>query len=59
MSAKETPPGECPQCWYHAHVLHNIWSSGYVPSQGDCQQCIACKAAGHPNLVPKTKSSWW
>lgn len=34
------PPRECPQCWHHAHVVHNFWSAGYVPSKGDCKQCV-------------------
>ncbi|MFH8405522.1 pRL2-8 [Streptomyces sp. NPDC018019] len=56
---KIIPPGECPQCYHHGNCLHNPWSSDCEPSKGDCQQCIACKAAGHPNLVPKTESTWW
>lgn len=59
MANRETPPGECRQCWHHAYVLHNIWSDGYVPSEGDCQACIACAANGHSGkIVPKKESSW-
>lgn len=59
MRQNEAPPGQCRQCWHHAHVLHNIWSSGYVPSKGDCQECITCAASDHSGkIVPKKESSW-
>lgn len=45
------PKGECKQCWHHAHVLHNPWSTGYKPSTGDCIECITCKATGHAGKI--------
>lgn len=54
-----TPPGECPQCWYHANVLHNFWSSGYVPTKGDCRPCLDHLHNGCPSRVPKKESNWW
>ncbi|GAA0501387.1 pRL2-8 [Streptomyces olivaceiscleroticus] len=46
-----TPPGQCPQCWAHGHdpTIH-----AQLPAHAKvCQACIDCKAAGHPNLIPK------
>jgi hypothetical protein len=51
-----TPPGQCPQCWAHAHDKSH---HSHLKWNEDCQQCIDCKAAGHPNLIPKKESSWW
>ncbi len=51
----ETPPGECPQCWHHAHVLHNIWSSGYQPTKGDCEACLDHMRNGCPDVVAKSR----
>lgn len=58
MEHKEAPPGECPQCWHHGHVLHNFWSSGYRPSQEDCTPCLDHMVNGCPYITPK-KSTWW
>ena len=59
MPAPPCPPGECSQCWHHAHVLHNFWSSGYVPSKGDCGPCLNHMRNGCPTLTPKKESIWW
>lgn len=55
MGTRQAPPGECPQCWRHAHdkAIHRR----LAPRQ-DCPQCVDHMINGHPNLVPK-KSSWW
>ncbi|RFU83274.1 pRL2-8 [Streptomyces triticagri] len=48
-----TPPGECPQCWHHAHdrTVHK-------GMRGDCPQCVDHMLNGCPNRVPK-RSRWW
>jgi hypothetical protein len=51
----ETPPGECPQCWQHAHDPN---AHRHLGPREDCQACIACKTAGHPGTIPK-QSRWW
>lgn len=57
MAPRETPPGECRQCWPHAHDkshhAHLKWNE-------DCQACISCKANGHAGkIVPKPEGSWF
>jgi len=54
MAAAETPPGECPQCWRHAHDR-----SIHRHLRGDCPQCVDHMLNGHPALVPKKPSRWW
>ncbi|MDF2269211.1 pRL2-8 [Streptomyces coacervatus] len=56
MAARETPPGECPQCWQHAHdrSIHRR-----LKPREDCQPCLDHMHNGCPYLVPKKKSSWW
>ncbi|MFF8430885.1 pRL2-8 [Streptomyces sp. NPDC016566] len=56
MAAKETPPGECPQCWQHAHdrSIHRR-----LRPREDCQPCLDHMRNGCPYLVPKRKPSWW
>ena len=55
MAHRETPPGECPQCWQHAHDprIHRK-----LKPREDCPQCVDHMVNGHPNLVPTT-SRWW
>ncbi|WP_260460585.1 pRL2-8 [Streptomyces sp. WAC04114] len=55
MPGKDTPPGECPQCWQHAHDrrVHRK----FKPRE-DCPQCVDHMVNGCPCLVPK-KSRWW
>ncbi|MEU8488437.1 pRL2-8 [Streptomyces sp. NPDC048641] len=52
--ATNTPPGECPQCWQHAHnrAIHRN------QPRGDCPQCVDHMLNGCPNKVPKKKSFW-
>ncbi|MFJ4423340.1 pRL2-8 [Streptomyces bobili] len=52
--AGQTPPGECPQCWQHAHDRNA--HRGLKPRE-DCPQCVDHMVNGHPNLVPKSR--WW
>ncbi|WP_411757172.1 pRL2-8 [Streptomyces venezuelae] len=55
MAAKPAPPGECPQCWAHAHD-----KSIHKALKGEqCQPCLDHMNNGHPVLVPKKPSSWW
>lgn len=51
-----TPPGECPQCWLHAHdkSIHRRLGPGQ-----DCLPCLDHAHNGCPNVTPKKKSSWW
>ncbi|MER6747379.1 pRL2-8 [Streptomyces fungicidicus] len=55
MSARQTSPGECPQCWQHAHDrrIHRT-----LKPREDCPQCVDHMVNGCPNLTPK-KSRWW
>ncbi|MFI9566507.1 pRL2-8 [Streptomyces rishiriensis] len=55
MAATPTPPGECPQCWQHAHdrSVHRR-----LRPREDCPQCVDHMRNGHPYLVPKP-SRWW
>jgi hypothetical protein len=52
----DTPPGECPQCWQHAHdpSIHRKQDQSK-----DCPQCVDHMVNGCPYIVPKPKSSWW
>ncbi|MFJ5150678.1 pRL2-8 [Streptomyces sp. NPDC088353] len=54
MPSKDTPPGECPQCWQHAHDrrVHRKLK----PREA---QCVDHMVNGCPTIVPKRKSSWW
>ncbi|MEV5487552.1 pRL2-8 [Streptomyces bobili] len=56
VSARTTPPGECPQCWQHAHdrSIHRK-----LKPREDCPQCVDHMVNGHPHLVPKKESRWW
>ncbi|MFI2617604.1 pRL2-8 [Streptomyces sp. NPDC018584] len=56
MAAKPAPPGECPQCWQHAHdkSIHRR-----LKPREDCPQCVDHMVNGHPTLVPKKPSRWW
>jgi hypothetical protein len=56
MAAKPTPPGECPQCWQHAHD-RSIHRS--LPRGENCGPCVDHMVNGCPNPVPKKKRSWW
>lgn len=52
MAPKPTPPGECPQCWAHAHdkSIHRALKPGE-----DCQACLSHMRGGCPSIVPKPK----
>ncbi|MEU5888045.1 pRL2-8 [Streptomyces sp. NPDC047461] len=56
MAVRETPPGECPQCWQHANdrSIHRR-----LKPREDCPQCVDHLRNGHPYLVPKKASKWW
>jgi hypothetical protein len=57
MAVRPCPPGECRQCWRHAHdpSIHRSQDQGQ-----DCAQCVDHMNNGHGNqLVPKKESSWW
>ncbi|MGW2518704.1 pRL2-8 [Streptomyces sp. NPDC001617] len=56
VAVKEAPPGECPQCWQHAHdrSIHRR-----LKPREDCSQCVDHLNNGHPTLVPKKPSRWW
>jgi hypothetical protein len=56
MAATQTPPGQCPQCWEHAH---NKRIHRKLKPREDCPQCVDHMINGHPYLVPKTESKWW
>lgn len=51
----KTPPGECPQCWHHAHSRQ---AHAHLRPREDCPECVDHMRNGHPYLVPKT-SKWW
>ncbi|MGW8380187.1 pRL2-8 [Streptomyces sp. ODS28] len=51
----ETPPGECPQCWEHAH---NRKVHARLKPREDCPACVDHMINGCPRVVPK-KSRWW
>ncbi|MGW3007490.1 pRL2-8 [Streptomyces sp. NPDC001219] len=55
VDPKDTPPGECPQCWQHAHDRRVHRKLG---PREDCPQCVDHMVNGCPYLVPK-KSRWW
>ncbi|MFP3986907.1 pRL2-8 [Streptomyces sp. E11-3] len=56
MPNVETPPGECPQCWHHAHVIHKGNALGLLP-EPECGPCLDHMVNGCPNVTPK-KSMW-
>ncbi|MCD9143448.1 pRL2-8 [Streptomyces albireticuli] len=49
------PPGECPQCWRHAHdkSIH-----ARQDRRTDCAECVDHMLNGHPTLVPGRRR-WW
>ncbi|TXJ82157.1 pRL2-8 [Streptomyces lavendulae] len=55
-AAMVTPPGQCPQCWQHAHdkSIHRR-----LKPREDCPQCVDHMVNGHPTIVPKKPSRWW
>lgn len=56
VAVRETPPGECPQCWQHAYdrrIHHKL------RPREDCPQCVDHMVNGCPYLVPKKPSRWW
>ncbi|MFI8305506.1 pRL2-8 [Streptomyces sp. NPDC085927] len=56
VPATKTPPGQCPQCWQHAHDrrIHRK-----LKPREDCPQCVDHMVNGCPYLVPKKSSGWW
>jgi hypothetical protein len=56
MKPIQTPPGECPQCWQHAHdkSIHRS-----LRTKQDCLPCLDHLHNGCPYVVPKPKKSWW
>ncbi|MEV0120654.1 pRL2-8 [Streptomyces sp. NPDC050703] len=56
MAAKPAPPGECPQCWQHAHdkSIHRR-----LGPREDCPDCVNHMVNGHPTLAPKARKGWW
>ncbi|WP_406373089.1 pRL2-8 [Streptomyces sp. NBC_00647] len=55
VANQSTPPGECPQCWQHAHDPR---AHRNLRPREDCPQCVDHMVNGHPNIVPR-KSRWW
>lgn len=56
MAASPAPPGECRQCWQHAHdpSIHRSQNP-----REDCGPCVDHMLNGHGDqLVPKD-SRWW
>ncbi|MFE9024552.1 pRL2-8 [Streptomyces sp. NPDC007808] len=54
---KDTPPGECRQCWQHAHdpSIHRM-----LGPREDCPQCVDHMINGHGSMiVPNKESIWW
>ncbi|CAM5430069.1 MULTISPECIES: hypothetical protein [Streptomyces] len=45
----ETPPGECPQCWYHAHFSREAHAH-LAPGQ-DCPACVDHMRNGCPGTA--------
>jgi len=47
-----TPPGQCPQCWAHAHdrSFHR-----HLGPREDCGPCVDHMLNGHPVITPKTR----
>ncbi|MFF7544164.1 pRL2-8 [Streptomyces canus] len=56
VAATQTPPGQCPQCWEHAH---NPRIHRKLKPREDCPQCVDHMRNGCPSLVPKKPSRWW
>ena len=56
MGPKATPPGECPQCWEHAH---NPRIHRRLKPREDCKPCVDHMRNGCLSLVPKKPSRWW
>ncbi|WP_333736349.1 pRL2-8 [Streptomyces sp. IBSBF 2806] len=56
VTAQETPPGQCPPCWQHAHdkAIHRR-----LGPREDCPECVDHMRNGCPYLVPKKPSRWW
>ncbi|MDH2388331.1 pRL2-8 [Streptomyces sp. HNM0663] len=56
VTRTQTPAGECPQCWQHAHdrSIHRK-----LRPREDCPQCVDHMVNGHPHIVPKKESKWW
>ncbi|MCX5362378.1 pRL2-8 [Streptomyces sp. NBC_00124] len=53
MAVRETPPGQCPQCWQHANdrSIHRR-----LKPREDCKPCVDHMRNGCPYLVPKQKA---
>jgi len=56
MAQLETPRGQCPQCWDHAHRRDAHKGLGH---REDCPACVDHLINGCPYLVPKKPGSWW
>lgn len=55
---KPVPPGECRQCWYHAHNSRK--AHAHLGPREDCPECVDHMRNGHGSqIVPKPKSMWW
>ncbi len=56
VAATQTPPGECSQCWEHAHSkrIHRR-----LMSREGCKPCVDHMVYGCPYLVLKKESRWW
>ncbi|CAL9677829.1 hypothetical protein SUDANB105_08140 (plasmid) [Streptomyces sp. enrichment culture] len=53
----KTPPGQCRQCWRHAH---DPKAHRHLKPREDCPQCVDHMLNGHgSDLVPKKASSWF
>lgn len=52
MATKPCPPGECPQCWHHAHVLHKGNWFG-LAREPPCAGCDDHRINGCPDINRK------
>lgn len=51
-----TPPGECTQCWHHAHDSR---AHRHLGPREDCPQCVDHMKHGHGSNIAPKKSTWW
>ncbi|MGW3273961.1 pRL2-8 [Streptomyces kronopolitis] len=56
--ALNPPPGECRQCWFHAHEVHKGNLLGLAPRK-DCPECLDHLNNGHGNMIVPGSRRWF
>ncbi|MFJ5851313.1 pRL2-8 [Streptomyces sp. NPDC092903] len=58
MASQTPPPGECTQCWLHAHNSREVHA--HLAPRQDCPQCVDHMRRGcPPAMIVPGKRRWF